>query len=117
MHTPSPPHNALLSLTPLPPPPRSTLFPYTTLFRSLRDDADDLRHNVTLLIIAGVDAEAFADWIFTGKVLLGHSLVDNHNARRVRSEERRVGKEWRLRRSGDELGRRKRDEYHRAYLS
>src|SRR5205814_10248682 len=87
MHTPSPPHNALLSLTPLPPPPRSTLFPYTTLFRSLRDDADDLRHNVTLLIIAGVDAEAFADWIFTGKVLLGHSLVDNHNARRVRSEE------------------------------
>src|SRR5207253_10897907 len=34
------PHQEHTFFTPLPPPPRSTLFPYTTLFRSLRQAAD-----------------------------------------------------------------------------
>src|SRR5206468_5159032 len=36
-------------------PPRSTLFPYTTLFRSLRrPDADRLRHSLPRLDLAGI---------------------------------------------------------------
>src|SRR5699024_11859032 len=40
-------HFALLALLVItsPPPPRSTLFPYTTLFRSRRPEAHDPRHH------------------------------------------------------------------------
>src|SRR5205085_11197367 len=37
------------------PPPRSTLFPYTTLFRSDRLNDDELRNLVLNILVGGVD--------------------------------------------------------------
>src|SRR5687768_18010511 len=50
----------------LPPPPRSTLFPYTTLFRSSVDEADvgQVRQGVT----ATFSVDAFPGDTFTGAV-------------------------------------------------
>src|SRR2546430_16796564 len=53
-------------------PPRSTLFPYTTLFRSIHGDAADLLHR----LLEGGDG----------------ALQDRLRVMRARSEERRVGK-------------------------
>src|SRR5438552_18680522 len=71
------------------PPPRSTLFPYTTLFRSLRP-----------LQLLGICQLTDRGYDFT--CIRRHGfLCDQSTAKRasrIRSEERRVGKEGRTRR-------------------
>ncbi len=47
------------------------------------DDTDDFARHITLFIIAGVNEETFADWIFTREKLFGHCLIDNHDARGI----------------------------------
>src|SRR5207248_11143952 len=87
----------------LPRPPRSTLFPYTTLFRSLGRPGRDLGlHADDLLFrLVPLDVAFEVDLLGDGLDGLGVSLV-LHRAfderlqgrdARARSEERRVGKE------------------------
>ncbi len=47
------------------------------------DNADDFAHDPALFVVTGINAEAFADWVFARKILLGHCLIDNDDARRV----------------------------------
>src|SRR5437773_10640175 len=71
------------------PPPRSTLFPYTTLFRSLVG-LDVLGAGLLerpLLVVAQHDPERLHD-------VVGDLVLDREH---IRSEERRVGKEKRSR--------------------
>src|SRR5258708_10805709 len=42
-------------------PPRSTLFPYTTLFRSLRQDVAPRQHLAGRVLLVGADAAAVGD--------------------------------------------------------
>src|SRR5690606_40409148 len=60
LHSHSPPHSAytLILFFLLPRPPRSTLFPYTTLFRSLQETLDNLPAGTEHIdrILAAVDA-------------------------------------------------------------
>src|SRR2546426_10617686 len=97
-------------------PPRSTLFPYTTLFRSRGYEIGDLARavsfeDVTALLWFGelpstAEAVAFAARLRAArglpapvKALLERLPRDTHplDALRTRSEERRVGKECRSR--------------------
>src|SRR5690625_7909212 len=100
-----------------PPPPRSTLFPYTTLFRS------HLQHGQLLAPVAAVLHQEAVQALLLGDVHQGPQLVQLGGDRRFdadvlaapqrgrrlgvvllpgggdvdevdRSEERRVGKEW-----------------------
>src|SRR6266446_9771411 len=48
-----------------------------------RDDADDLAHDPALIVVAGVNSEALADWIFAPEILFGHRLVDDDDPRRI----------------------------------
>src|SRR3712207_7815840 len=59
-------------------PPRTTLLPYTTLFRSEREAADDCAHRVCRRLLAGAPAEArgaFADRTIGRARPLARSLV------------------------------------------
>src|SRR5436190_21422436 len=47
------------------------------------DDADDLAHDPALIVVAGVNSEALADWIFAREILLGHRLIDDDDPRRI----------------------------------
>jgi hypothetical protein len=47
------------------------------------NDADDFRHHIALFVVAGVDGEPFADWIFTRENLLRHCLIDYDYARGI----------------------------------
>src|SRR3712207_7431391 len=65
-------------------PPRSTLFPYTTLFRSRSSDADDRQPR----LIAVAEVEALADRVRPRPVALGHHVVDDGDEVSIlRSEE------------------------------
>src|SRR5690242_21649680 len=77
----------------IPRPPRSTLFPYTTLFRSSIGNLRYRRPDIVLYDNASTDSsvERIRRWADTRDWQVG---VVQH-----RSEERRVGKEWRSRRS------------------
>src|SRR6516164_5394830 len=48
-----------------------------------RDHANDFAHYPTLFVVADVNAETFTNWIFAGKILLGHRLIDNDDPRRI----------------------------------
>src|SRR5438874_10400796 len=48
-----------------------------------RDDADDLAHDPALIVVAGVNSEALADWIFAREILFGHRLIDDDDPRRI----------------------------------
>src|SRR5256885_15903588 len=92
-------------------PPRSTLFPYTTLFRSLPDvarvpvasNAEGARRARDEQGTAAIAGETAAD--VYGLKLLATEIEDRDDnttrffvvGRKVRSEERRVGKECRSR--------------------
>src|SRR5689334_25050212 len=82
-------------------PPRSTLFPYTTLFRSLEDQAHALR----LLGRNGLGGEHEGQGLLgadearqdPGAARIRHEGDLGEGLLQVRSEERRVGKECRSR--------------------
>src|SRR5256885_15713518 len=95
-------------------PPRSTLFPYTTLFRSLADPPHRVRDELDPLrlveLVGGADQAkvAFVDQVGERHALVLVLLGDRHHEAEVRahqlverllfrSEERRVGKECRSR--------------------
>src|SRR5687767_15792429 len=88
------------------PPPRSTLFPYTTLFRSPRFDHDggDVAccgaggHECLGLPAASIRREVQG----TEAVPVAGHLAPAERVARARSEERRVGKECRTRGSADQ---------------
>src|SRR5258708_10800313 len=80
-----------------------------------RDHADDFRYDVTFFVIAGINCEPLADWIFAGEKLIGHRLIDDDDTRRifcVALVESATTQKWRLKRreiiAGDhfEIGRR-----------
>ena len=48
-----------------------------------RDDANDLTHHVALIVVAGIDRDAFTNRILAGKILVDHCLIDDYNARRL----------------------------------
>src|SRR5437899_11591862 len=81
-------------------PPRSTLFPYTTLFRSLHRVVEEVDEELRETVVVGVHAEVgrldVRDAPDTAGLGLGPHDVE-HRAEHVaeRSEERRVGKECR----------------------
>src|SRR5256885_17231913 len=88
-------------------PPRSTLFPYTTLFRSEIDvaglsvPAERLREEAQTVVFLAADREPMgvigvADTIKPSTRKAIHTL-HKEGLRVVRSEERRVGKECRSR--------------------
>src|SRR5690554_8134652 len=81
------------------PPPRSTLFPYTTLFRSLQHFLIENK----LVYKNPIDPVFFltncegliaqdGSILFSSKQLLHYKT--NELPKNIRSEERRVGKEW-----------------------
>src|SRR2546429_8689134 len=89
-------------------PPRSTLFPYTTLFRSVQQAGLYWRTPGRTLAALGLTEIAFGLWLLLGRfeklaailstigiVSLATLVTSLHPA--VRSEERRVGKECRSR--------------------
>src|SRR2546427_12652092 len=90
-------------------PPRSTLFPYTTLFRSLTDN-DGEWHHVTGILGSGL-AELYVDGVLVARdttnpitsvrssTLTQVAYVASYFVGDIdeRSEERRVGKECRSR--------------------
>src|SRR5438034_10008116 len=80
----------LLTLLPIRRPPRFTLFPYTTLFRSLAVNkaAGATSFDVVALVRRRIHVRR-----------VGHAGTLDPAATGVRSEERRVGKECRCRRS------------------
>src|SRR5260221_14051860 len=93
-------------------PPRSTLLPYTTLFRSVRDASNSPVNGVTVTFTAptsgasgtfagGVNtATTNAQGVATAAVFTANGTVGgpyNVTAAVARSEERRVGKESRSR--------------------
>src|ERR1700720_2692818 len=49
----------------------------------LRDHPDDLTHDRALIVVAGINSETFADWIFAGEILFGHRLIDDDDSRCV----------------------------------
>src|SRR5687767_15174858 len=51
-------------------PPRSTLFPYTTLFRSFRADVDRRSGNEPRHFLLPAAAEGAPDWMWGGDALL-----------------------------------------------
>src|SRR5438034_9570363 len=86
------------------PPPRSTLFPYTTLFRSLSVVG---RQGVANVVTGGIGAGDDGGLVAlhrerrAGGGDFGFTAPHRHRGRvpgrvHVRSEERRVGKEWML---------------------
>src|SRR5437773_11264304 len=87
----------------LPPPPRSTLFPYTTLFRSAALDGRARARRRHLLWRRQHAPRSVAAPVGPPARGRGHlppdprarRLVLGDQPRRHRSEERRVGKEWR----------------------
>ena len=48
-----------------------------------RDDADNFAHHPTFVVVADINADAFTDRIFAGKILFGHRLIDDDDARRI----------------------------------
>src|SRR2546426_10401451 len=90
-------------------PPRSTLFPYTTLFRSPRELEDLLRTHpaVSDACVVGIPNETLGELICACVVATEGSIVTGDELKefcretvadnKVRSEERRVGKECRSR--------------------
>src|SRR5205814_10186181 len=86
----------------LPSPPRSTLFPYTTLFRSHARLVHEVRHDlIDRLARRGRDR---APEILRGRVAVRvclhvrvHAFLERVAADEARSEERRVGKGCRSR--------------------
>src|SRR5690349_25046203 len=74
-------------------PPRSTLFPYTTLFRSRVLHAAGLLDDAGLAGMLDALERLRAD-VASGAFVAAESDEDVHGALE-RSEERRVGKEWR----------------------
>src|SRR5256886_17004469 len=80
-------------------PPRSTLFPYTTLFRSLKATKDALRR------VREMNYDSAEDYLIRAQEALNwHDKTDgrHHGMNqflddKTRSEERRVGKECRSR--------------------
>src|SRR6478672_3345263 len=48
-----------------------------------RDHANDFTHYPTFFVVADINAETFTNWIFAGKILFGHRLIDNDDARRI----------------------------------
>src|SRR5690625_8049250 len=96
----------------IPPPPRSTLFPYTTLFRSQIDHGftgtiapADLAVRVSAL--ADGDEAVAAALRFHSRLVDAVDALEDRPPRR--SEERRVGKEGRSRGWPDHLGRNTRE--------
>src|SRR5690349_25018116 len=80
----------------IPRPPRSTLFPYTTLFRS------DRFNESSTIVSSQIPVSAWYDVI--GEGTIADAILDrlvNSSHRIDRSEERRVGKECRTRGSRD----------------
>src|SRR3954453_15519471 len=45
--------------------------------------ANDFAHHPTFFVVADINAETFTNWIFAGKILFGHRLIDNDGARRI----------------------------------
>src|SRR3712207_9226866 len=88
-------------------PPRSTLFPYTTLFRSYDDLAPYLTRQTLMASSLNNASEMsaedfFALHLYQGKIyktnnMLGKTLAQYCSNDTARSEERRVGKECRSR--------------------
>src|SRR2546421_10731908 len=72
-------------------PPRSTLFPYTTLFRSLR------RPLSSVFLEEELDFVLELLFVHHTKVQVGNFTIAVDQQRYRRSEERRVGKECRSR--------------------
>src|SRR2546430_15203612 len=96
-------------------PPRSTLFPYTTLFRSRSEGGRIELRRVTHRghELAGAVHQQRAAGVRLAQERL-EMLLDllevvfrKRPARRTRSEERRVGEEWRSRWSADHLKKKK----------
>ncbi|SRR5260370_37433012 len=48
-----------------------------------RDHAHDFAHYPTFFVVAEVNAETLTNWIFAGKILLSHRLIDNDDPRRI----------------------------------
>src|SRR3712207_6916364 len=67
-------------------PPRSTLFPYTTLFRSLPDVLLGIERIAALVDIAEVHGLADADAAFVGLLLAGDQLEQGRFAGAVRPD-------------------------------
>src|SRR5947209_19988493 len=79
-------------------PPRSTLFPYTTLFRSTRLITISLRSKWTLVLLSNRQNPLRKDWLPWKKMGADRKDQMGSSPRALRSEERRVGKECRSRR-------------------
>src|SRR5262245_63518654 len=71
-------HSRLLFLSLLPPPPRSTLFPYTTLFRSLNQHPE--------MVHAAVIGSPLLDMLRYDQLLAGASWVGEYRSEEHTSE-------------------------------
>src|SRR2546429_8409727 len=92
-------------------PPRSTLFPYTTLFRSIADEIllDALRHGIRTIdgdflrvkqakVLRQGERNSWLEIVLDeGKNRHIRRMLEQLNIEVLRSEERRVGKECRSR--------------------
>src|SRR5205807_8957422 len=97
----------IFSLLLVPPPPRSTLFPYTTLFRSSKIAGCVWLPVATVGLLLwsrlGVGRAYHYSLGFTvDSLLIAILLIQLLQLRRRRSEERRVGKECRCRGSPEQ---------------
>src|SRR2546427_6669647 len=68
-------------------PPRSTLFPYTTLFRSLRGKRPDLRPRFYYWVETLVIGEAVARYLRPERIILGGPEAEHAAEPSLRSEE------------------------------
>src|SRR2546425_11674194 len=96
-------------------PPRSTLFPYTTLFRSLATDPRALRRPRFLVAAAVVAAVGTSVYLFLPiraqfDPYLNEGAPTTWRAVKARSEERRGGEEGRSRWAADHLKKKKKSE-------
>src|SRR3712207_7874957 len=74
-------------------PPRSTLFPYTTLFRSLELDARDVLDDVDELVdrdhLAAAEVDRLEDVRAHDRLRAVHAVVDVHEAPRLLAVDRK----------------------------
>src|SRR5437773_10191478 len=78
-------------------PPRSTLFPYTTLFRSLGETLRDIASKGGKKVLVNLGEVSYLDSSAIGELISGFTTITNRGGKLklLRSEERRVGKECR----------------------